>query len=317
MNFRTEFAPLSTRLKMHHPSCFLCMGSCFAEQMFLKLRNFHFDVQFGPYGITFNPLSIAKQLKELASEEKYNSERLVFHQGLYHSMDHHGVYSSTDPEACLLRINADLESARKQLLRAEYLIVTLGSSHYYTDVETSQVVSNCHKIPSQQFFEKRASTQSIIDHILPALEKWKELNPALQIILSVSPVRYLKHGMIENARSKASLLLACDAIINTLPYVHYFPAYELIMDDLRDYRFMKSDLVHPNDQAIEYIWEYFSKSYFDEYSELLIRDLGTLLKLASHKPIHAQSDETRTFQQKLEDEIHLIQKKYPHIIWRK
>ncbi len=259
------------------------MGSCFAEEIYRRLSTAYFRILPSPFGIVFNPLSMAKQWQRLLDNRPYQKDEMIFYDGLFHSFDHHGKYSSVDPNL-YNKINEDLSKASLFLTTADLIILTFGSSHYYTHLPSKQIVANCHKVPSNHFELKRASTQLCIDKIFPVMEQQLRLYPNTRFIVTVSPVRYLKYGLVENNRSKASLLLLCEAIEKNFQSAEYFPAFELVADDLKDYRFYKEDMAHPNDIAIEYVWQFFCDRYFTTSTRTIIRDFENLERLKRHRP---------------------------------
>ncbi len=294
-SFRTPFPPFQSPLKIGHADRLLCIGSCFAEQMGGRLERLKFPTMVNPFGIVFNPASIGRSLERLMSGESFSENDLVQHQGLWHSWAHHGRYSQPDKAAALSNINDSLSTAKAFLENTNRLVVTLGTAHVFTLKKTGEVVANCHKLSAAEFERRRLSVAEVVESLLPVFEKMKAQLPGLEIIATVSPVRHLRDGLMENQRSKATLLLALDEIGQRLPYVHYFPAYEILLDDLRDYRFYAEDMAHPSPQATDYIWQYFEQAFFDEKTRALNGRIERVLSAMAHRPFHPQSVEHQEF----------------------
>lgn len=279
---------------------FYTAGSCFADELSRRLLQYKLHTTTHPFGITFNPLSLARQFQLLFSETPCLPGDLVFQDGLYHSLDHHGSCSGPDKIQVLENILLGIQQANQEIGQAQCLVITLGTAHVYTYLPSDQVVANCHKILPSQFAKKRASISEILNALQAVFEKLLTVNPLLKIVLSVSPVRYLRDGFEENNRSKASLLLVCDELCKWNSNIEYFPSYEIFMDDLRDYRYAKDDMVHPTQRAIDYIWSYFKDAYFDERVRTYFQRMDAYLALKNHRVLHPQSETHLHFLQILE-----------------
>lgn len=297
---RTLFPSFQGRDPFSMDTRFYTAGSCFAEELYHRLLKYKFHTTSHPFGITFNPLSLARQFQLLSARDPYHPEALVHQDGLFHSLDHHGSCSGPDKAKVLEDIHCNMIYAREELARSHCLVLTLGSAHVYTYLPTNQVVANCHKIPSVQFNKKRVTVDESVIALQTVLEPLLAKHSSLRIVLSVSPVRYLRDGFEENNRSKATLLLCCDALCSWNPRIHYFPAYEIFMDDLRDYRYVADDMVHPTQRAIDYIWSYFKDAYFDERVRTYFQRMEAYLALKNHRVLHPQSETHLHFLQKLE-----------------
>ncbi len=310
-SFRTTFPPFQSPLKVGHTDRVLCIGSCFAEQMGGRLERLKFPTLLNPFGIVFNPASIGQSLERLMSGELFSENDLVQHQGLWHSWEHHGRFSQPDKAAALLNVNDSLSIAKAFLETTNRLVVTLGTAHVFILKKTGEVVANCHKLPGTEFERRRLSVAEVVAALLPVFEKLKAQLPSLEIIATVSPVRHLQDGLMENQRSKATLLLALDEIGQRLPYVHYFPAYEILLDDLRDYRFYAEDMAHPSLQATNYIWQYFEHAFFDEKTKALNGRIERVLSAMAHRPFHPQSVEHQGFVKKELDALRQLAVEFP------
>lgn len=313
LKFRTKIDIPSPDFQINYQYPILSVGSCFADEIGQRLQNMHYQVALNPFGVLYNPISIRNSVALLLNEYKFVEEDLFFHNGLWHSFQHHSSFSRVDKEACLLYINTALSNARKSLEETKVLILTFGTAWIYELEETGKVVSNCHKLPANNFERKRLTVDDILDSFGGLLEYLKIRLPDLQIIMTVSPVRHLKDGFAGNQMSKATLLLAVQELSEQLDYVHYFPAYEIMMDDLRDYRFYKEDLVHPNKMAVDYIWEEFSANFLSEKEEELRKKIAQLQRALAHRPFNPASTEHQKFVQKQLSTIKQLQKQAPYL----
>ncbi|MCF8246408.1 MAG: GSCFA domain-containing protein [Saprospiraceae bacterium] len=313
MTFRTVFPSFKSEVNISHTDRVLCLGSCFAEQMGGRLERLKFPMLVNPFGIVFNPISVVETLERLRSGNPFSEADLVANQGLWHSFEHHSRFSNPDKSVALEGINQSFSTAKGFLKNANRLIVTLGTAHVFVLKKTGEVVANCHKFPAGDFERRRLSVGEVVAALLPVFEKLKTELPELEIIATVSPVRHLRDGLSENQRSKATLLIALDEINQQLPYTHYFPAYELLLDDLRDYRFYAEDLAHPNQLATDYIWQYFEGAFFDEKTKALCERIGRILTALAHRPFHSQSIEHQDFLKKQVEYIKQLSAEFPSL----
>jgi len=280
-------------------SSFLLFGSCFAENIGKNLLNLKFKGEKNPFGILFNPASISNALRRIIDEELFEKSELIKYNGLWHSMSHHGDFSSHSKEITLENINLKIISAKKLLPKIDFLIITFGSAQVY--LQNGKIVANCHKLPENLFERKLLTISEIFDDYKNLFEKIFEINPNLKIILSVSPVRYLRDGAHANSINKAILLLAAEQLTQEFENVIYFPAYEILLDELRDYRFFADDMLHPSALAEKIIWQKFSECFCTEETKKHIAKITKLNKMLSHRPINEKSDEYKIFYQKIEE----------------
>jgi hypothetical protein len=245
-HFRSVLPPPIYPFQLSYSDHFLGIGSCFVEQIGQRLKARKFSSFHNPLGIAFNPYSVALGLARVIHRKEYQPADLFEYQGLWHSFDHHGSFSAPSPAQALAEIESAQKAAQAQFQKASVLILTLGTANVWEHLLEKRSVSNCHKLPRVSFQRRRMELAEIVAALGKALEASLEVHPELKVILTVSPVRYLREGIIENGRSKATLLLATEQLCQAFPQVHYFPAYELLMDDLRDYRYYAEDLAHPN-----------------------------------------------------------------------
>ncbi|CAA6829877.1 MAG: FIG00404313: hypothetical protein [uncultured Aureispira sp.] len=289
----------------------MSMGSCFAQNIAQKLQDIFYNVSINPFGTLYNPISIRNSLGLLLNKYEFQEEDLFFHNGLWNSFQHHSSFSSTSIEDTLEQINIELIKARTRLKKSHTLLITLGTAWVHELRKDNKVVSNCHKLPANRFKRKRLSVQEIVDSLGPLFDYLKESNPALNIILTVSPIRHLKDGFTENQISKSTLLLATQELVQKARYIHYFPAYEIMMDDLRDYRYYADDLVHPSNLAVEYIWEAFSKCYLEEQEDALRKNIRKLQNAMQHRSFNPSSNGHQKFVQQQIKNIQKIKTKIP------
>lgn len=274
----------------------MLMGSCFAENIGKKMEESKFCVDVNPFGTLYNPASVAAGLRMLSRSGSCTADELFLHEGVYHSFSHHSRFSAPSQSECLERINNRLFVSAENLRKANRLVVTLGTAFVYRLRSDGRIVSNCHKLPEKMFERKRLSVQEIV-------EDWKELlcilweqNPSLKLLFTVSPIRHWKDGAHENQISKATLLLAIEALQQEYPSrIAYFPAYEIMMDELRDYRFYADDMLHPSPLAIEYIWRRFTDNYLSKETQTLLKDWEDIQKAINHKPFQPDSEAYKRF----------------------
>ena len=293
--FRTTLSTPEFDFDISHNDRIFCIGSCFAEHMAQKLRKNKFETYLNPFGILYNPISIKKTLQSLLEKNQFTKDHLFINQGLWHSFDHHGSFSTPNKSETLLGINDAFNKGQAFLRQTTRLIVTLGTANVFVHKKSGKIVANCHKLPGIEFERKRLSVEKIVEQLSLVFEKIKNQNSDLQIITTVSPIRHIRDGLIENQKSKAVLLLALDEICRNLDFVHYFPSYEIMQDDLRDYRFYEADLVHPNDLAIEYIWDIFKQAFFNKNTLELIAKIEKIVTASQHRPFHQASDQHQHF----------------------
>ena len=294
--FRTDFPAQPADFSIGHSDRVLLVGSCFTEHMGERLEAGKIPTLVNPFGIVYNPFSIAGSLERLRAGNQYFSAPELFeNQGLWHSWAHHGRFSQPDRQATLDGLNAAYAAAAQALRQSNRLLLTLGTADVFLLRTTEQIVANNHKMPATLFQARRLGVDEIVGDLSAVLQKIKLERPDLQVILTVSPVRHLRAGPVENQRSKATLVLACAALCTHLPFVHYFPAYELLLDDLRDYRFFAADMVHPNEVAIDYIWQHFAATFFTADTQRLIRQIEQIQTAVRHRPFHPYSAQHRAF----------------------
>lgn len=314
MKFRTELTPPPASAQIKPGDKILLAGSCFAENIASKLTSLRWQILLNPHGILFNPASVDHCIQDIGEKKSYTPADLFEADGTFHSFRHHGMYSGTDASNVCSNINHHISLASNYIKEAQWCILSYGTAWIYRLLSSGEIVSNCHKVPQKKFTKELLSVLQLTEIIQSTIIALQNMNPDIRIIITVSPVRYLRDGFVENARSKAHLVTAVHEVLERQRGVYYFPAYELFLDDLRDYRFTKEDLVHPNNQAIDYIWDKFEKSYFTPEALLFNADMQTLANMKNHRPLYPETRHYQQFQNKISElEMHLT-KKYPFLI---
>lgn len=304
MKFRTELQIEKLNQNITHNDSVLAIGSCFVENVGAKLYDYRFNININPFGIIFNPYSIAKILNRgLDRSLKLDRECDVLEQnGVYKSYDYHSKFNSNSYNNFIQKTDLEYEAIKEQLKSGDYLFLTFGTAWAYRLIESNQIVANCHKVPQSNFTKELLDLNELTEIYLKIFKKLISNNPKLKILLTVSPVRHTKDGIIENSQSKSTLLLLCKALSDDFKHnVVYFPSYEIQMDDLRDYRFYNSDLVHPNQMAIDYIFEKFSSAFFTDKTNELNTKIEKLNKLENHRFLNASEEEKQKHYDKIED----------------
>jgi len=313
MSFRTIVEIPTSSNNINHQQKILMLGSCFTENIGERLQKAKFSLQINPFGILYNPLSIQQSLNYLINAKQFTPKELTFHNEQWVSFAHHGDFSHPEQEQCLQRINETLSQAQIFLKNANWLIITLGTAYAYILKNTGEIVANCHKFPHQQFDRKRANVSDIVSHLKMTIQELQTLNPSLNILFTVSPIRHWKDGAIANQLSKATLLLAIEHLKNDCENIHYFPAYELVMDDLRDYRFYEADMLHPNSVAIDYIWQCFQNTYFNATTLEVLKAVQKVQMARQHRPLRPESRAHRQFLHQQLAHLQLLKAKYPFL----
>ncbi len=313
MEFRTKIPIKQAEPKIDYESKLFLIGSCFVENIgkkldFYKLQNLH-----NPFGILFHPLPIAKFFQKITENYTYTEKDIFQHQERWHCFEAHSSLSDLNAEVLLENLNSALQNAREFLQQSSHVIITLGTAWSYFHLETEQSVANCHKIPQKFFRKELQSSEEIQQSFQGILEDLKQLNPDIQIIFTVSPIRHIKDGFVENQRSKAHLISAVHSICEKNDYTHYFPSYELMMDELRDYRFYAEDMLHPSRTGINYIWKRFIDTWFSETSFSVLKEVENIQKGLAHRPFNRNSEAHLRFIEKLKAQISALHKRYPHL----
>lgn len=284
----------------------LTIGSCFSESIGDKLVENKLDTLVNPFGTIFDPLSISRLLSYSIKKEEPSLSSYVQSQGVFKNLELHSSFTGLSQDELALKINARLTSTHDFLQNAEWLIITFGTAFIYHHKETKTNIANCQKLPARDFDKYLAKNDELLNSFQDLLDRLKIFNPELKVILTVSPVRHLADGLEENSISKAVLRQLCHNIASHNPPVTYYPSFEIMMDDLRDYRFYKEDMIHPNDQAIEYIWQHFASSYMGEKTSDLLAKWADIRRSLNHRPFNPRTPEHQKFLQNTLKDLHLL-----------
>ena len=296
----------------------LLMGSCFATHIGAKLLEAKFSCDVNPYGVLYNPLSLSAALREALDGKAYGQEDLYEYGGLWHSPMHHGDFSAPTPGEALARINTRLEALRAELGTLDVLMVTWGTAWVYEDAHTGRVAGNCHKRPERCFSRRRLTPDEIAADWTGLVRRLRDANPRLRVLLTVSPVRHLRDGLHANQLSKATLLLAADLLAREMPdAVAYFPAYELLTDELRDYRFYAADMAHPSDVAVDYVWQRFRDACLTDEARRVADECDAVRRDLAHRPFRPDSDGYKRFLEQILLKIDRLNEKYPYLGFEK
>lgn len=313
MDYRLTFPVEPFVSKISYSHSLLLAGSCFAENIGDLMEKYAFSSYTNPFGILYNPLSLATMLQRCLSGEEFREDELFYHNGLWTSWQHHGSFSHAGKENCLQGINEAINKANNFIHNGQWLVVSFGAAFAYRLNNGGQLVGNCHKYPNREFTKVLITVDEIVTAWQQLIQKLKESNPALQIILTVSPVRYARDGVVQNNLSKAILLQAVHQLCDANTNVQYFPAYEFVNDDLRDYRFFKPDMVHPSEQAIEYVWNKFVDAGFDTETQQVLKEIQALISASQHRPINPESEGHQKFIRNNRERVLALQAKFPHL----
>lgn len=311
---RIDIPHSSAEITHHHR--IMTLGSCFSENIGKKLEDASFLVDINPFGVLYNPVSVLKSIELLVRQKTFNDDDIFENGGLWQSFAHSSLFSGITAEECLLKINSKLESSYRFFKSTNYLMITFGTAWVYEEVKSRSVVSNCHKLPANAFVRRRLSVDEIVSDYTGLINKLQNLLPELNIVFTVSPIRHWKDGAHENSVSKSTLLLAVEELQKKFQRVLYFPAYELQLDELRDYRFYASDMFHLSDVAVNYIWQRFSDTYFSKETSQLKKLLEQLAADKAHRPLHPESVEYSRFLQNIEKRRQKILLEYPFLLGR-
>jgi hypothetical protein len=319
MDFRLELHIKPFEKQLNIRDRVMLAGSCFTDHISKRLSQYKFKVLENPNGILFNPASISQSVVNYISRKQYTASDLFYFNELWNSWEHHTQFSHPVKHNCLQEINASSSAAHHFLGNTNWIIITLGSSFVYELKDNShggmagQVAANCHKVPAQHFNHRLLLYGEVEDYLGSMVSSLKKFNPGINIIFTISPVRHYREGLVENNRSKALLHSGVHSMVQEHENVFYFPSYELIIDDLRDYRFYAEDLVHPNYQATNYVWEKFTEAVIDEESRLLMKQLHPIHLAIKHRPLHPGSEQHKKFLNTMLERTKLLADQYPFL----
>jgi hypothetical protein len=315
MKFTTPVPISNSNYPIDYNATIVSLGSCFAVNMGEKLDYFIFQNTTNPFGIIFNPVSIEKLVARSVNQIMFTEEDIFFHNERFHCYEVHSDLSSDNKKEFLEGLNAKLESTHQKIKEATHVMITYGTSWVYQEKKSGAVVANCHKMPQSHFDKHILSVASIESAIQNTVNSIRKLNPNCAFIFTISPVRHIKDGFVENQRSKSHLITALQNLFSDhlLDKANYFPSYEIMMDELRDYRFYGVDLLHPSSVAIDYIWERFKATFLSATTYSTLEDIDSIQKGLLHKPFHPHSESHQKFVAKLEEKIAQVQARFPFI----
>jgi len=312
-SFRTVIQPELSKHKITYHTPLLFMGSCFTENIGDKMNALRFPALINPFGVLYNPASVRKGMEILIDQKTFTSDDIRFFNGQWYSFYHDTEFSHPNQQKCLEKINDSINLAASHLRKSKYLIITFGTAWVYKSIETGKIVSNCHKIPGKEFERVKLGVEDIFVEWAKLINRLNELNKNLKIIFTVSPVRHWKDGAIQNQLSKSTLILAIHQLMKIFKNVEYFPSYEIMMDDLRDYRFYADDMLHPSNEAIDYIWEQFAETFFDEETKKIIQDIYKIVQAKNHRPINPETETYKRFIKSQLKQVEQLAKLYSFI----
>jgi len=314
MNLQTHIPLLKeTRNPIDYNSKTFLLGSCFSENIGDQFSHFKFQSSQNPFGILFNPKAIETLVTNAINEKEYTEEDIFFLNERWHCFEAHSQLSNASKEDLLNDLNAASQQTNKQLHKSTHIIITLGTAWAYRFIESDTVVANCHKVPQKKFLKELLSTDEITESLEGIISLIKDINPNVNFIFTVSPVRHLKDGFVQNQQSKAHLIAAIHQVVEPRKHLFYFPSYEIVMDELRDYRFYTEDMIHPSETAINYIWEKFSSTWISESSASTMNKIDSIQRRLNHKPFNSKSEEHQKFLLTLDSDIQSLQKDYAFI----
>ncbi len=318
MKLQTEIPIKEASNPIDYNSKLVLLGSCFAENIGEKFNYYKFQNAINPFGILFHPKAIENLVVKATSNIKYNDETVFFQNEQWHCYEAHSKLSHSNKSTLLNVLNENIGIANKQIHEASHIIITLGTAWVYRLIENGVIVANCHKVPQKAFNKELLSIETIVQSLKTIINTIKKVNPKAVIVLTVSPVRHIKDGFVENTQSKAHLISAIHEVINIQSLANsntleYFPSFEIMMDELRDYRFYKQDMLHPNDTAVNYIWERFKKNWINKEALKIMQDIEGIQRGLSHIPNNPYSESHLKFVKKLKEKQKFLKQKITHI----
>lgn len=296
--------------QIDYTSNILLFGSCFSENITKKLEYYKFQNFSNPFGILFHPLAIENLVTNAINNKEYSENDIFFHNERWHCFDFHSELSNSSKDEFLKKLNKTINLTNQQLHNSTHIIITLGTSWVYRHIESDKIVANCHKISQKKFLKELLSADEVIKSLESIILLVKTINPKIEFIFTVSPVRHIKDGFVENSISKAHLITAINEIIDPKKHIHYFPSYEIMMDDLRDYRFYNSDMIHPNETAINYIWNQFKYTWIHQDSNKIMEQVENIQRGLAHKPFNPDSNQHQIFKNNLKLRINTLKEHY-------
>ena len=302
--------------KLHpidYGSTLVFLGSCFSDTIGSQFEYFKFNTLKNPFGVLFQPSAIENLIEKAINQYEFTEKDVFLHEECWRTFDAHSSLSHPELDLTLQQLNQATTTLREGLQNATHLCITLGSSWVYRHIETDRLVANCHKLPQKKFLKEILDIDTIENHITAIIELVKSINPKIAILFTISPVRHLKDGIVENQRSKAHLIAAVHVVVNPRERVFYFPSFELLLDELRDYRFYSEDLIHPNTTAVAYIWARFKDCWITEEAQQLMQKVNAIQKGLAHRFLHKDTLAEKKFSTNLKLKIEELKKQFPFL----
>ena len=312
MKWRTEVAVPSGKNPISYSSRVLLLGSCFATHLSDKFTYFQFPHLGNPFGVLFHPVPMENLIRRAVEGRLFTPEDLIETEGRWRCLEAHSDLSGASPEEALQQLNHGLLALKEAVENATHTLLTLGTAYAFRHLPSGHLVANCHKLPASKFNRELSTPREIQDSLSRTLGLLRSAQKGMSCLLTVSPVRHLRDGLVENQRSKAHLITAVQALAEG-GEAEYFPSYELFMDDLRDYRFYEPDLVHPARAGVDYVWERFEQAWIDTESRPVMKEVAAVQKGLGHRPLHGRSPEFESFRASLQARIDRLRERYPHM----
>ncbi len=310
MKFRTEIEVNPFPFSINHKSRVLLVGSCFTSNIGDRLENAGFKTFSNPFGITFNPISLSKQIAHIIKGYQFSENELTEFQGQFLSFEHHSSFNNQSSLSALKDINSSITRAQTELKTTDVLFLSLGSAWVWERKESKKIVNNCHKVPAKEFNKKLLSSIEIKTALEQIMADLKRFAPNLNVVFTLSPVRHWRHGAVENSRSKSLLQCCIHDIVNAHANAHYFPSYEIMMDDLRDYRYYADDMLHPSQKAIDYIWMKFGEAFLTSQTKLALELVNKVRAMQRHRTKSNDVEAHEKFKKKLSSRMEELRSRY-------
>ncbi len=317
MQFRTQIPISKSENPIDYSSKILLLGSCFAENMSDKFQYFKFQNTVNPFGIIFNPVSIEKLIQRVVNKIEFTEKDIFFHNERWHCFEVHSELSNANKEEFLFNLNQIIQQSYNQLIESTHIIITYGTSWVYRNIASKEIVANCHKVPQNQFDKEIVSVEIIEKSIQNTIQLIQKVNPNCNFIFTISPVRHIKDGFVENQLGKSHLITALHSAIHNSQFIihNYFPSYEIMMDELRDYRFYAEDMLHPSQSAIDYIWIKFFENYVSESEFATMNQVCEIQRALKHRPFNTESESHLKFLDNLNQKIEKLKVKNNNFIF--
>ncbi len=295
MKFNLNFTPIPSVNKLNYTNNIMFLGSCFSQNIGGKLTEHKFNTSINPFGNIFNPINIAEFLNNVIEKKEFTDADVFEKESKWYCYQAHSLLTFTQKNDLLNCLNTVINEWHLKLKQTHYLFLTFGTAYYYTLNNNNLIVANCHKLPANLFTKSIVDVNTTINIYNNLFTKLLKFNSNIKVVITVSPVKHLKDGVAENVLSKSTLIYLTHQLINKNKQCSYFPSFEIVTEDLRDYRFYKEDLAHPNEQAVNYVWQKFKQMYFDENTIETIDLINDVLTASKHKPFNSESDEFKKF----------------------